>query len=340
MNMMNKVRNLISKIIKQALSSEFVNNSSNLNESVRFLNNRMQMLYEQVQLLDREVEVLKLLTGKMLANQVKAHGNYSNIQDAEFSVFSQFGDDGIIQYLIHQIKPVNQRFIEFGTQNYRESNTRFLLMNNNWKGLIIEGDASCIDFVKKEQIYWKYDLTAVNRFIDKENINQIFIENGFSGEIGLLSIDIDGNDYWIWECISTVNPVIVVAEYNSVFGPDYAITVPYDPKFYRTSAHQSNLYWGCSLKALSLLAERKGYVLVGTNSNGNNAHFVRKDKVGDLPFLSIQKGYTESKFRESRDEQGSLTYLSGSNRLKMIKEMKVYNIESGTLQTIESLFGS
>src|SRR3990172_1008296 len=337
--MLNKVQNSIFRMIRQALSPEFTNISSKVDENVKLLNAAIHASYRQVKSLDRDVEVLKLLMGKTLANQVKQHGIYDDIQDAEFSVFSQFGDDGIIQYLVHQIKPNNQTFIEFGTQNYRESNTRFLLMNNNWKGLIIEGDSSCVEFVKQEQMYWKYDLTAVNHFIDKDNINQIFVENGFGGEIGLLSIDIDGNDYWIWESINTVNPVIVVAEYNSVFGPDYAVTVPYDPTFDRTNAHHSNLYWGCSLKALYLLAERKGYVFAGTNSNGNNAHFIRKDKVGNLPSIGIQIGYTESRFRESRDRQGNLTYLSGSDRLRMIKDMKVHNVESDTLETIESLFG-
>ena len=337
--MLNKVQNSIFRMIRQALSPEFNTISSNLDENAKLLNATIQASYGQVQSLDRDLEVLKLLMGKTLANQVKQHGVYDDIQDAEFSVFSQFGDDGIIQYLVHQTKPGNQTFIEFGTQNYRESNTRFLLMNNNWKGLIIECDSRCIEFVKQDQIFWKYDLTAVNHFIDKDNINQIFLENGFSGEIGLLSIDIDGNDYWIWESINTVDPVIVVAEYNGVFGPDYAVTIPYDPQFYRTTAHYSNLYWGCSLKALCFLAERKGYVFAGTNSNGNNAHFVRKDKVGDLPAIGIQAGYTESRFRESRDQQGNLTYLSGSGRLRMLKDMKVYNVESGTLQTIESLFG-
>jgi hypothetical protein len=337
--MLNKVQNSILRMIRQALSPEFNAITSNLDENAKLLNTIVQPLYGQVQSLDRDLEILKLLMGKTLANQVKQHGVYDDIQDAEFSVFSQFGDDGIIQYLVHQINPANQTFIEFGTQNYRESNTRFLLMNNNWKGLIIEGDPGCIESVKQEPVYWKYDLTAVNHFIDKDNINRIFMENGFSGEIGLLSIDIDGNDYWIWESINSVDPVMVVAEYNGMFGPDYAITIPYDPQFYRTTAHYSNLYWGCSLKALCLLAERKGYVLAGTNSNGNNAHFIRKDKVGDLIPAGIQAGYTESRFRESRDQQGNLTYLSGSGRLRMIKDMKVYNIESGTLETIESLFG-
>jgi hypothetical protein len=336
--MLSKVQHSISKLLKETFSSEAARIAA-LDENIRSLQATVAGYRTQGQLLENDVETLKLLTGKVLVNQIKQNGMYDDIQEAEFRVFSQFGDDGIIQYLIHHIKPVPQTFIEFGTQDYRESNTRFLLINNNWKGLIIEGDAHCIEFIKHEPTYWRYDLTAVNRFVDEDNINQIFAEHGFRGEIGLLSIDIDGNDYWVWESINIIDPAIVVVEYNSVFGPDYAITVPYDPKFHRTEAHYSNLFWGCSLKALCLLAAKKGYVFVGTNSNGNNAHFVRKDKAGNLPVRDILSGYTESKFRESRDQHGNLTYLSGADRIRMIRKMKVYNIENGNLETIENLFG-
>lgn len=336
--MLTKTRNSLSKLLRESLPPEFTRIST-LHDDVGSLHATVTDYQHHVQSLESDVEALKLLAGRVLVNQMKQHGIYDSIQEAEFRVFSQFGDDGIIQYLIHHVKPEPQTFIEFGTQNYRESNTRFLLMNNNWKGLIVEGDARCIEFVKQDPIYWRYDLTAVNRFIDKDNINQIFTEHGFRGEIGLLSIDIDGNDYWVWESIDSVNPAIVIVEYNSVFGRDRAITVPYDAGFHRTRAHYSNLFWGCSLKALCLLAAKKGYVFVGTNSNGNNAHFVRRDQMANLRAIDISRGYTESKFRESRDERGNLTYLSGDDRLRAIRELSVYDVESGTVETIERLFG-
>jgi len=231
--------------------------------------------------LSSQIEEAKILAAKSLISPMKQHGIYENIHDAEFKVFSQFGEDGIIQYLIHNIgiDPICQKFIEFGVGDYTESNTRFLLINDNWTGLVIDGGEQYIDNIRKDDIYWRYDLTAVNSFINKENINQIFLDNKFSGEIGILSIDIDGNDYWIWECIEVVNPIIVIVEYNSIFGGKSATTIPYDPFFMRGKAHYSHLYWGCSLKALCLLAEQKGYCFVGSNSNANNAFFVRKDKV-------------------------------------------------------------
>jgi hypothetical protein len=284
-----------------------------------------------------ESEKLRFAIGQSLSMRVKQHGVYQNIHESEFRIYSQFGDDGILQYLIHQTKPECEIFIEFGVQNYTEANTRFLLLNNNWKGLIIDGDGQAMAALRDDEIYWRQDLTAIGAFVTRENINQLFTENGFTGEIGLLSIDIDGNDYWVWEAIDTVNPTVVVVEYNSVFGPERAITIPYDPQFMRTQAHYSNLYWGCSLKALCLLAERKGYSFVGCNSNGNNAHFVRKDKVGKIPALSCKEGYVESRFRESRDIHGNLTFLRGKQRIEAIKGMQVVDVEQGLTAQIKDI---
>jgi len=280
---------------------------------------------------------LRLLLGKQLANQIRQHGIYENIHDAEFKVFSQFGDDGILQYLIQQTRPEHQTFIEFGVQDYSEANTRFLLINDNWRGLILDSDALALSALQADDLYWRHDLSAVPAFITCENVNDLFRENGFCGEIGLLSIDIDGNDYWVWEAIDCVNPIIVTMEYNSVFGAKHAITIPYAPAFNRTKEHYSNLYWGASLKALCLLADKKGYAFVGCNSNGNNAHFVRKDKVGKIPVKSDEQGYVESSFRESRDINGNLTFLHGEQRIETIKDMQVVDVEQGITAQIKDI---
>lgn len=275
----------------------------------------------------KELEELKILEAKNLVNNFRNLKKIKNFEDIEFKVFSQFGDDGIIQYLIHNLDIDTQIFIEFGVEDYTEANTRFLLINNNWKGLIIDCDKGYIDKIKNEEVYWKYDLTAACSFVTCENINHIFESNGFAGEVGILSIDIDGNDYWVWESIKAVSPIVVIVEYNSVFGSDFALTVPYSPKFHRTNAHFSNLYWGCSLKALTHLGRKKGYYFIGSNSNGNNAYFVRKDKIGKMKRQTIKSGYVLSKFRESRDKKGRLSYISGKERLKVIQNMPIVDVE-------------
>jgi|ERR1700682_641750 len=287
--------------------------------------------------LQRNLDESKLLAAKLLVGQLWARGTLPRLRDAEFKVFSQFGDDGIIQYLLHALGPLESRFIEFGVEDYSESNTRFLLVNDNWQGLVLDASLRHIERIRLQDYYWRHELTAVRAFVDRENVNALFRQNGFAGKIGLLSIDIDGNDYWVWEAIDSVDPAVVVCEYNAVFGPSRAVTVPYDPRFERSRAHPSNLYWGASLKALCLLAKRKGFAFVGTNSAGNNAYFARMDRLGPLRPLSSEEGFVDARFRESRDSNGRLTFLSGNERQVAIADMKVVDLESNKTIRVDDI---
>jgi len=250
------------------------------------------------------------------------------LQNNEFQVFSQWGEDGIIQMLLRHIEIPSKIFVEFGVENYTESNTRFLLVNNNWAGLVIDGSPEHISYIKQDSIYWQHNLKAVQAFLDKDNINKIISENGIKGEIGILSIDIDGNDYWVWQAIDVVNPAIVIIEYNSRFGKDKAVTIPYNPSFVRSDAHYSMLYAGASLKALYNLGKAKGYSFVGCNSVGNNAFFVRQDlKPTAIKELTVAEGYIASQFRESRDEKGNLSYLSWDEGNKILSSLPLVDLE-------------
>jgi len=286
--------------------------------------------------LQENVDDSKVLHGKILAelNRSKYPEFKANIQLAEFKVFSEYGDDGIIEFLISYLEIAEKSFIEFGVEDYSESNTRFLLINHNWRGLVLDGNKKDISYILEDEICWRHALTAKHAFITKENINQLIQENGFSGELGLLHIDIDGNDYWVWEAINTVSPVIVIVEYNSVFGKDRAVTIPYDSSFNRTQAHYSNLYFGASLNALAALGAKKGYSFIGSNSHGNNAYFVRNDKVKELKVYSAEEGYVESKFREGRLVNGQHSFLAGEQRLSALKGLPVINIETGATESL------
>ena len=259
-------------------------------------------------------------------NQNKFPTSQSNnrLSDLEFKVFSQFGDDGIINWLINYLDIDTKKFVEFGVTDYSESNTRFLLMNDNWDGLVMDGSKEAVNTIINSHYYWKHNLIAKELWVTKDNINEFIYENGFSGEIGLLHIDIDGNDYWIYKELVDVNPVIFIAEYNSVFELN-PWTIPYDPSFYRTSAHFSNLYWGVGIKPIYDLAIGRGYSFIGCNSAGNNAYFVRNDKMKDLKPISLEDGFINSKYRESRNQQGDLTFVSYIERLKVIQGLPVYN---------------
>lgn len=286
-------------------------------------------LEASVAALTRRVEDLHVLTGTALARDVRAAGPLPSLHDAEFKVFSQFGDDGIVQYLVSAvgIEPRERAFVEFGVEDYREANTRFLLVHDNWRGLVMDGSAEHVAAIRSDRIAWRYDLTAEHAFLDRENVGALIRRHGFWDDLGLLSIDVDGNDYWLWESLEGLRPPIVIVEYNSVFGFERAVTIPYDPAFARTRAHHSNLYWGASLRAVCLLAERRGYAFVGANSAGNNAYFVLRERLGFLRPLSAAEGYVESRYRESRNERGELTYLRGAERLTPIAALPVYDVE-------------
>lgn len=278
-------------------------------------------------------ETQLLLMGKQLAETMKNKKNITALRDIEFKVFSQWGDDGIIQWLAHHLEFPHQTFIEFGVENYRESNTRFLMMNDNWSGLVMDGSESNIAQIIHSEYFWKYELDAKAVFIDKENINSLLAASGFDKEVGILHIDLDGNDYWIWKEISVISPIVVILEYNSIFGIDRAITTPYDKTFFRTNAHYSNLYFGASLRALQKLSDEKGYAFIGCTSAGNNAYFVRRDKLNaEVREIALEKGYVLSKARESRDTNGKLTYLTGTHRAQVIKGMPVYNLDTGKIE--------
>jgi len=259
-----------------------------------------------------------------------------HLEANEFRAFSQFGDDGIIQMLIAQCPEIPHSFIEFGVESYQEANTRFLLQHDNWRGLVLDGSEESMAAVRSSDLTWRHDLTCVSAFVTRENVNDLFASHGFVGSLGLLSIDIDGNDYWVWEAICSVEPTIVVVEYNSVFGNQRAVSIPYDPKFQRAQAHHSNLYWGCSLRALELLGRKKGYDLVGSNSAGNNAYFVRRG-VSSLAAVSVMDCYRESRFRESRDSSGALTFLSGPERLRAVAELPLVDVSSEAALTCGDL---
>ncbi len=282
----------------------------------------------------------QLLLGRMASWEVRAKKTISSLQDVEFKVSSQWGEDGIVDWLIERadIPPAAHSFIELGVETYREANTRFLLQNRNWRGLIVDGSSAMVDAAKADGLYWKHDLTTQPAFITRENINELLSRAGFTGEIGFLSIDLDGNDYWVWQAIEVVQPILCVCEYNAVFGNLHPISTPYDPQFQRGKAHFSNLYYGASIKSLCALALQKGYRFVGTTTAANDAFFVREDYAERFVDNSIQRiAASPSRIRESRDASGHLSYTGGRERLKLISTLPVSNTETGAIAAIGDL---
>lgn len=290
------------------------------------------LLQNQLQLsnapLGKMAERQLVLQALSMAKSTRQINQLDGLKEVEFCAFSQWGEDGIIDWLVSNIPGITPSFVEFGVGNYKESNTRLLIQLQNWKGLILDGSPEHIKNIQKEELYWRHDLQAKCAFIDKDNINQLIEDAGFSGDLGLLSVDIDGNDYWVWQAIDVVNPMIVVCEYNAILGDKHQLTVPYKKDFLRSKAHHSLLYFGASLPALIQLGKEKGYKFIGTASNGCNAFFVREDG-----FKSIEDKFNSVWIyplaaREARDMHGELSFVSGADRSELIKEMEFVDLKN------------
>ena len=215
-----------------------------------------------------------------------------NLSTQRFKLFSQNEEDGIIHAIFDKIGEGSRRFVEIGAGT-NGGNSGFLASECGWSGMMLEASSGRTDRLKMR--FEPMGVACLSDWAACENINDLIRENGCEGEIDLLSIDIDGNDYWIWEAVTACSPRLVIIEYNSLFGPDRAVVVPYDPEFDRhrfvEAAEGGHYYFGASLQALSRLAEQKGYRLILTEPRGVNAFFLRNDVGQEIPACDPSSAY-------------------------------------------------
>ena len=265
-----------------------------------------------------------------LLNYRSKYRYVTNLNDLDYKIFSQNGEDGIIDYLLFQLRIDKPKYVEIGVGDYNECNTRFIFETSNSKGLIID----CIKNLKKKVtgniIFWKGDLTIVEEFVNHKNINSLLIENKFNENVDLFSLDIDGVDYWILKELPNKFTKIAVLEFNPTFGPQLEITVPNIKNFNRTKYHYSNLCFGAYLKAIINLMKSKGFVFMGVNKNCINAFFINIDEIKNLnlkiPDDKNLSSFTNSNYRESRSIKGNLTFLTGINKINEISECEIINL--------------
>jgi len=266
---------------------------------------------------------------------LKARKNYKNIKNisnTEFKIYSQNGEDGLLDYLTYSLGIERPKFLEIGIGDYSESNTRFIFERTSPKGMVID----CIDDLEKKinnRIkIWKGDLKIINKMIDPNDILKILNQNNMLDDLDLFSIDIDGIDYWILEKLPKHFSKIVVLEYNPTFGFDLEITIPNKSNFNRTKYNYSNLCFGMSFKAALNLMNKKGFYFIGSNLLRNNAFFISKKYKKEIFFknlnINTSKSNILSNFRESRDKNKKLNYLNGINKLKEILNCKVVDLNN------------
>ena len=262
----------------------------------------------------------------------KDYSNISLLSDVDYKVFSQNGEDGILDYLLTSLSIENPKFLEIGVGDFTECNTRFIFDRCSAKGTIIDCINNFEEKVKKNVELWKGDLKIINKKINTENIHDLIENSDCFLDLDIFSLDIDGIDYWILNELPENFSKIVVLEYNPLFGSNLEATVPNLPNFDRTSYHYSNLCFGMSLKAAINLMFKKNFYFVGTNLFKNNAFFVnnkffKKKYFKNLQVKSIQYS-VNSNFTESRSKDGSLNYLNKENRFKEILDCEVVDLSN------------
>ena len=290
---------------------------------------RIIQKFFKINILLKQLNEIKILNGLNILDQKKIDG--SDINKHELKIFSQFGEDGIIDFLVKKTEIKSKYFIEFGVEDYNESNTKFLLEARNWAGEIYETNKEHINNIKNQDLYWRYNLSVKNVFVTKKNINLLvknFLEKNNINQLGLLSIDIDGVDYWIWKELTVTNPEIVIIEYNARLGYEKSIVVPYEENFQRLKKHHSSIYFGASLNALYKLGIEKGYSLVGTNLNGSNAFFIKKDLIKKSGLLELKplECFNINSFNELRSKSGSLLERNVKMEDDIIKKMSFVEV--------------
>jgi hypothetical protein len=242
-----------------------------------------------LEIIQRRLDTLTIIQSARYLRELLADSRYADPKRLErygFKVYSQNDEDGIIEQIFKRIGITSKTFVEFGVENGLENNTLRLLLEG-WSGLWIESSEGHVGEINRKfsDVVANGRLRVIEAVVDRDNINTL-IGTYCNGEIDFLSIDIDGNDIYILEAIDVVNPRVIVVEYNGKFRPPLSVAQRYDP----THKWSGTDYGGASLAAITKVADRKGYNLVGCGIVGVNAFLVRKDLVKDKfqePFTAV-----------------------------------------------------
>jgi hypothetical protein len=231
---------------------------------------------------DKGTQILLRLKYRELA----AAGQVLPFDEIEFRNYSENGEDGILWYVFSLVGESSKTCVDIGSATGLSGNCANLIINHGWTGLLIDGNEQYVEFGRNffanQPDTRIYPPKIVHAWVTAENVNDLLIDGGLSGEIDLLSLDIDGIDYWVLKALTTASPRVIIAEVQSIWRSEASVTVPYESDFVTQHVNGFGVYSGASLPAFVKLAKAKGYRLVGCQRYGYNAVFVRNDVGVDL----------------------------------------------------------
>lgn len=289
---------------------------------------RLKSLRPDLTRIQGELDDIKLMTGQHFFALRPAD---TPLDQAAYKVFSQFGEDGILDAIVRQAaRPVPRSFVEIGVEDYRESNTRFLCESGGWRGLIVDAGDEHAAFAKRRMLSIHRQLVTRQTFVTTANADALLVDAGFGGEVGVLSLDVDGVDYWLAQAMMSVNPAVVIVEHNPYWGPEAAVTVPYEDAFVRREKHPSGVYYGASIQAWSDLWKGRGYRLAAVSPEGLNLFFVRDDYCPDSWALDPAEAWTPPEFSPYAASDGApAAMLPLREARRPIEHMPLTNVQTG-----------
>ena len=265
-----------------------------------------------------------------LLNMREKYSFVNSFSDVDYKIFSQNGEDGIIDYLLSQLSIEKPKFVEIGVGDYTEANTRFVFERTSAKGVIIDCIYGLEKKISKNLATWRGELNVINRSVNSKNIIEILSTFDSLRDLDLFSIDIDGIDYWILNKLPKNFSKIAIIEYNPIFGKDIEVSVPNIDNFNRTKYHYSNLCFGMSLKAAIKIMQSKNFYFLGTNLFRNNAFFVSNDFKKNKYFSNLKinelEKYVDSNFSESRNKNGKLNFLNKKKQIMEILDCEIVDL--------------
>jgi hypothetical protein len=272
------------KRLRRAAKEATGEGDERIQEQLNEISHRLTRLEEAIADLKPNIKMLPAIVRKLYLDGMELPPPY-DVQSQRFRIRSQNEEDGLLLALFKRVGTTNRRCVEIGCGS-NGGNSGFLVQECGWTGLMVDANRASIATVRLR--YAGHSVTIVKHRVTREDVNDLLRAYGFTGELDLLSLDIDGNDYWVWEAMSLCSPRVVVLEYNWLFGPERAVTIPYDADF-KVGASGTRSYRGASLAAFVHLAHRKGYRLVATERV--NGIFLRNDVAPEIAAITVANGY-------------------------------------------------
>jgi len=278
----DRKRNELASMVERqnALIRRLTAQVEQLERGIRTVQPAFDKIWRKVRHLEPSVQAII----RQLAIRPESLAYPERLTAQRFRLESQNQEDGITLALFAEIGTTNRRFVELGS-GLSGGNSAVLAHEFGWSGLMVDGNAG-----RMAQVARRFPgVCAVAAWITRDSINDLLCDHGAAGEVDLLSLDLDGNDYWVWEAMTACSPRLMIVEYNSMFGAERAVTVPYDAEFDRKRFRFT--YYGASLAAMAALGRRKGYRLVTVEPSGVNAYFLRDDIAPHIPACEVRDAF-------------------------------------------------